>query len=278
MDLLKKLLGEGIPAWAQPLSPKHFADFHVQILATFSALKKQPEIDWKLGKAKIDSLEMYFHNLLAYWREAEATARHGLVQEFIESSLQAIPTKNQKLSKRLDDILPRIYDFEIPHIGNFVSKSIGNFLFATLVIDSPTSTISVTQDQFQESNMSIDELFDIAKKNLRAKVKPETIQRNGPLGELITVTAEFFGASFITILEPATKAGETYWVSTPNRHMMLLLKPNTQDEESLQKFLELSNRYSNQLPNDYILPFVLEYKDGVFRDLCIRVDGGIEIA
>jgi len=58
---------------------------------------------------------------------------------------------------------------------------------------------------------------------------------------------------------------------------LLALKPQSHDEESLLKFLELANRFSNQIPNDYILPFVLEYRDGVFRDLCRRTEHGIEL-
>ena len=276
MDLLKKLLGDGVPKWAQPLSPKQFSEFQAQVMLTFSNQNLNPDINWEEGKAIMAPLEMFFHNLLARWREAEPVAQQALVSEFIQTSVQAITAKEMKLSDCLEDLLIRIYDFEIPHVGNFVRQPIGKFLFATLVVDNPTSTRSVTRDQLAESGMTVEELFDIAKKNLRSKITPEAERRVGPMGELTMVTADYFGASFITILEALTDLGETYWVATPNKHLLLALKPQSHDEESLLKFLELANRFSNQIPNDYILPFVLEYRDDVFRDLCRRTEHGIE--
>ena len=271
-------MGEEVPKWAQPLSPKLFKEFQIQVLATYAELNTAPEIDWELGKAKIDPLEIFFHNLIVKWREADDPGKLKLVQKYLVGTLQALDKRQDLLKDRLDDLLIRIYDLEIPHIENLVSKPIGNFLFATLVLDSPTNTVSVTRDQFKESGRDLDELFDIAKKNLGVKVKPSSERRLAPFGELTFVTAEYFGASFITHLEPVAEPEVTYWVATPNRHTLLVLKPNSHDNDTLFKFLELANRFSKQIPNDYILPFVLEFKDGVFRDLCKRVDGGIEIA
>jgi hypothetical protein len=277
MDLLKKLMGEGVPEWAQPMSPKEFREFRRQVEADLKGRNASPAFDWEQGCASVQNLKMNFSNLLVRWREAEPTKRSGLVAEFCGGMIESLQSKKAEFLDQLDNLLIRVYDFEYPNMDVCVTQPIGRYLLPTLVIDSPTSTVTVNPKHIEESGMSVDELFELAKKNLALKVKPQQTNRISPIGEFITIEAEYFGASFITLLESLAQPGETYWVATPNKHILLILKPTEENEESLLTFLNIANKFSNQIQNDYILPFVLEYNGGKFRDLCVRIDGGIEI-
>ncbi len=273
-------MGEGVPEWAQPMNLKLFRQFQAQVETCFNKRIIKINYDWNEGSADLPTIshKLFFNNLLVYWREAELDEKQAVIERFAVGMIDGHLIPRMKLVNDLDNLMIRVYDFEYYAVDCLVAQPVGQFLLPSLVIDGPLAIRTVMMNEVEESGISVSELFQIAKDNLLIKAKAEATRRSGPLGELTTVIAEAYGASYIMRLEKNCEASETYWVMTPNKHVLQVLRPIKRDEETLGKFLEIGERFQSDVLNDNIHPFVLEYKNGVFRDLCKIGDGRIEIA
>ena len=221
--------------------------------------------------------KLAFNNLIKEWKNAPSPDRASVAADFIQGLLAQASDSESKVSDCLDRLMIRMHDIESVAPEIMIVEPIGNYLFQTIVIDSATTTRTLNPKGAEEEALIPSELLERARKNLWNQVKPEINRRDGEFGRLTFIEADYFGASFISVLDRFTEIGTTYWVSIPNRNMTLLLEPAQNSQEALLKFLAISSKISASAENQYILPFVLEYKGGEFLDLCKRVDGKIEI-
>ena len=280
MNLLKKLLGEGVPQWAKPIGRAQFKEFQNEVELFFLKGAHQADYDWSNGTAFIPSIEfkINFHNLIEEWKRVASQDRRVLVANFLGGLIDQNSDPEIKISSCLDRVMIRIHDIESVSLPVMVAEPIGSFLFMTLVLDSETTTRTIHPKNVEEEGLISSDLFETAKSNLWSQVVPEISRRDAPFGRLTFIEADYFGASFISVLERFTERDKLYWVSTPSRHMTLLVEPIDANEDALQRFLEISGKITDSVGNLYLLPFLLEFKDGVFRDLCQIIDGNIEIA
>ena len=182
-------------------------------------------------------------------------------------------TAQTPLSEQLDKLMIRVYDrLSLPHPEITVWIPIGEHLAGTLVVDGAGAMISVSKEEAEKANKTVDELLSIAKQNLWKRTQPEMTRNDFPDGQLTFIQEPFFGASQITILEKYTEVGETYFVSTPGRDLLMMFKPKVADMASLAKFLSVAGRMFDSDATHPILPFVLQYRDGILKDLC-RTEG-----
>jgi hypothetical protein len=280
MSILKKLFGEATPEWAKPIGRQEFKDFQSDVEGILIQRGMPANYDWNKGTAFIPSIEfnIAFHNLVEAWKVEPVNNRKIIAEAFLSGLLAQASESGSKVANCLDRLLIRIHDIDSVSHEVMVTEPIGSFLFQTLILDSETTTRTINPKSIVEEGLSASELLEIARKNLWSQVTPEINRDNGPFGRLTFIEADYFGASFISILDKFTEIGKLYWVSTPSRNLTLLAEPSGTGDDALMKFLTLAGKVSDSVGNQYLLPFVLEYKDGVFRDLCVRVEGGIEIA
>ncbi|MBS1702756.1 MAG: hypothetical protein JST12_13920 [Armatimonadetes bacterium] len=281
MGFLQKLLGEKAPDWAQPISMALYQEFQGQVHEYFAAHRIRVRFEWDQGGATdpATGYQYGFHNLIRFWREAPPKDRKAVLQGFLGNIFKQLQDLSKPIDEQLDQLMLRLYDREaMPNVGGMQCLSVGQNLVAALVINSDQSLKSVSKSLLEKASRPAQDYFDIAKENLWKQTSPMIERQNSPLGPSTLILAQFFGAAQIVLLDRYTEAGETYWVAAPNRDSLLLLKPTNPSRESLLSLLRMVTKMSQDSPGIYILPYVLEYKDGVFRDLCVKVRDSIEIA
>ena len=287
MSFLQKMFGSNeVPQWALPMSKQLFREFQSDILTSLSHRSLNPKYDWQNGHVSIDpniengpsNAKIFFINVVETYKSCDPVERKIHTSDFISRILTGLLEKRPDLKQSLDRLMIRIYDLEFADsIRCEVYKEVGQNLMAGIVLDLDHSVHGVTKLELEKSGMTLDDLYDIARRNLIEHEIPEIQKQNGTIGLLRIISTEMYGASFVTILEDHTEPDKTYWVATPNRDMTLIVEPVITGQDALAEFMNLAGKISSGTPNHYILPFVLEYRNGVFRDLCKRVDNRIEL-
>lgn len=295
MSIFKKLFGEEAPKWAQPISKGLYKEFQDDVTTFLSSTGLIHEYFWETGKVRLNlgkdldensHLELNFSNLLQNWKDSPALERKVLTNEFIQRMVDGYNQEVLPLSQCLSQLLVRVYDEDYAkEFPCFVVKQIGNYLKAGLVLDMGSVVKSVLPESVFESELDQDQLLAQATINLIEQILPiadvRHIEANHPmrghLGNLTLITAEIYGASCLLILDKFTQPGQTYWVSVPARDLTMVFEPLSSTDEDLANFLQIAGNLSKGSPNHYIAPVILEYKDGIFRDLCSYQNGVVHI-
>ncbi|HLO97230.1 MAG TPA: hypothetical protein VK171_01435 [Fimbriimonas sp.] len=273
MSILGNLFGFGVPAWARPISASDYKKFQADVTEVFARRSIEVTFEWNLGGASCeDGRKFGFHNLVRTWCDTEPTERQGAIDSFLSIIDKNLDASGADLDSRLEALRLRLYDDEaMPPGSHLTMLPVGEHLFAALVIDEDDSLASVPPASVEASKHSVEELLEIARQNTWKSTTPIISRHETADGVITFVEAEYFGAALITSLDKLTEAGETYLVAAPARDMLILSKVSNYDADVLMRFLSLASKISSEFPRQYILPFVLEYKDGKLRDLCDRV-------
>ena len=282
MSLSKKFFGATAPDWAQPISDEDFLVFKSDVSESLANMKLDHEINWAKSTVSVKppqsetgptSLTLHLNNLVITWKDCPKLERKIHVADFLNRLIAGLNRERPDLKECLDQVMIRIYDNEFAvAMCCEVFEEIGEYLKAGLILDLGYSIVTINQGDVIRSGLSAEELFDRARLNLRNYEIEYMDERRGPLGCLHMYGTEIYGASVITILDKFTDSDKTYWVSTPTRNLGIVLEPANLDLESLEKFLAIAGRLSESSPNHFIIPTILEYRDGQLRDLC-NVEG-----
>jgi hypothetical protein len=280
MGFLKNIFGEKAPDWAQPISPQLYKDFQSHVVKAATSTSMKPIYDWQSGLLKFEGSghSLALSNLIAMWLQAPVDQRQQTAQFFVESLTAAKLDSKIDLEAEKENLKIRVYDFESPGLDNAIKRPIGNYLYELVVLDGDQSISTITLGNVTDPNFDEDRIFEIARKNTWEKVTPSIERATTPDGPLTIIQAPYFGASNLVLLDRYTESGELYWACTPSRDMTLIFKPENPSPDVLGAFLSYAMNYTNAAGNYYILPFVLEYKEGSYRDLCARGEGSITIA
>ena len=145
MDLIKKLMGEGVPEWAQPISPKLFREFKKDVTDTLIGYIDSFGVDWPGGTIQIvlpatenapSKISLNLHNVLHTWKECDPIERKLIVADFINRILVGLTTPKPNLRDAKDRILIRIYDYKsLDAFCVEVARDIGKYLVECLVLD-----------------------------------------------------------------------------------------------------------------------------------------------
>ena len=279
MNPLEKLLGKGVPEWAQPMSAKVFRDFQEGVEKTCKELDPLCEINWQEGfvLSGSKSYKSNFHNMIRMWRDDNEVQKPLRIREYLHSLVNPPTPSKISLLDSLDRLMIRICDIQYEFVKNATCQNIGNYLLSMLVLDSEQAMVSVTKDQIAESGMSQESLFERAKANLKATISPGIELKETSLGKMTIVVASYFGASFITAIEDFTNHDGRYLVGVPSRDLFVIFEPIVIDSEILQKFHQTIERMSSNAGPYFVLPFILEYQNGEFKDLCVLFEGSVKL-
>ncbi len=273
MGILGKLFGEKAPAWAQPITLEEFQEFKDDVTREVEAVGDENEFLWNEGKVIIGgSIHMHFHNLIANWKAKEKAGRRDLVRKYVAGMLQGEALRNQEVD--FDRLALRVYDFEGMKTSPFMTTyPIGENLAVALVQDLPDSVATINKDWVEKTGKSPDELYQIARNNMKERVKHEFRKIETPFGDIIMIGAEVFGGAYIAMIDRIAKPMTRYLVASPTRDEFLFLEPKAWSREAAEAFLDICHAFVKSSPNNYIYPFVLEFRDGVYTDLCVMTDG-----
>ena len=275
VSILRKLFGQKIPDWAGPLSFEEYQEFQDDVIREVQAVTSEAEFLWEEGRVKYNNgAEAFLYNLVAMWKERQGAARRNIVRKAIAGMIQATEMPDSGFD--FDKLALRVYDFEGLKQAPFVVKyPIGEHLAVVLVQDLPDSVATVQEMKVAESGKTTDELYEIARVNMMKGVPHKVEQMDGPPGPIWIVSSEVFGGAYIATLDQMTEKGARYLVASPTRDLFLFFRPNEWNHESAEKFLAYSTQLSKTSARHYIYPFVLEYCDGEYRDLCEFVGGEV---
>jgi hypothetical protein len=279
MGFLKNIFGVKAPDWAQPISPQLYKDFQSHVVKGASVTGMKPIYDWQSGFLRFEDSghSLSLQNLMSVWSQVPPEQREQVAIAFVTSLVSANLGQRIDLEAEQENLKIKIYDFESPGLESAVKRSIGNYLFELVVVDGEQSIYSVLDGNVDDPNFDRERLFEIARKNTWEKLTPTIERTSTPDGAMTIIQAPYFGSSSIVFLDRYTEVGELYWACTPSRDVTLIFKPDHPSKDVLIAFLNYAMNFTQAAGNYYILPFVLEYKNGEFRDLCKRGEGSIDV-
>lgn len=275
VSILKKLFGQQVPEWASSLSFEEYQEFQDDITREVQSVTSEAEFLWEEGKVKFgNNCEKFLHNLVAKWKERQGAARRDMVRKAVAGLIQVTEVLNLDLD--FDKLAFRIYDFQSLQDAPFLIRfPIGKHLSLVLVQDLPDTVVSVQESLAVASGKTMDELYAIAQDNMMKRIPHEAHLIDTPLGPIKLVGSEVFGGAYIALMGQMAEGDARYLVACPTRDEFLFFKPNEWNRGSAEQFLAFCINISKASPNYFVYPFVLEYQNGEYRDLCEFVDGEV---
>ena len=228
------------------------------------------QIDWEKGGILLAGSPLFFgfQAVMVDWKDLPDHTKPELLRSFSKAMLENIESAKLPILERLDDLRIRLCsDNGMPTINEFVSRKISDHLYGVLMLEGPNAVNPVMSDAAKASGKSNEELLDLALANVWKNSTPEVSRKDTDIGTFTYIDCLVFGATMMMMLDRFTERNEVYWACAPCRDTTILLKPNSPDRESLDKFFRLVG-LTNQKSNYAIEPFILEWKDGKGVDLC----------
>ena len=279
MKLPKQFLGEKPPAWAMPIGRQEFSQFKSQVKAMLAENGLEGEIDWEKGGILLAGSPLFFgfQAVMVDWKDLPDRAKPEILRSFTKAIHENLESAKVPILERLDDLRIRLCsDNGMPTINDFVSQKISDHLYGVLMLEGPNAVNPVMFDAAKASGKSNEELLDLALANVWKNSSPQVSRKDTDIGTFTYIDCQVFGATMMMLLDRFTERNEIYWACAPCRDTTILLKPNSPDRDSLDKFFRLVG-LTNQKSNYAIEPFILEWKDGKAVDLCEAKGDFIEL-
>jgi len=237
-SIFKKKGNNGdIPEWASFFTNSEYQTFDKEVNRYFEKLKIEFSIND--GIVNLVENEFGFDNLgltnvaqvckqekTKYYREIISEHFDSLIRTHkFELEFDKIADNFEKVKKYIG---VRLYDNEyVSYIGKelTIGRDFAGDIYAMIVLDFPDSVLSIKPEQIKPWNKSVDELYEIGKKNIREKY-PINLSKEkfGEFSIMFGNADHFFTPNIVFDLETKSELVGTYGsiIGLPHRHSALI--------------------------------------------------------
>jgi hypothetical protein len=281
----------GVPAWAAPMSEDELDDFLAQVGEHFRARGMTIEVDVKDGSAKVHH-ELYgasilgLSNLAAMCKQSErkhwpeVIADHFHSMELSAGETDEIEAKQSDFEQVSHLIHVKIYHPEyIAQIGpeHVVFREQMPGTVSVLVYDMPQSVRNLNPDHIKGWGKSIDELFRLGFRNVKAHYPPTIQDQLTPDNLTIKAISDnnFFNTTHALLIEhyPELIGAHGALLGVPNRGVLLAFPINDRRVLTAVQIMLIAIIGMHRDGPGSISDKLYWYRDGLYRDLPYTLDG-----
>jgi hypothetical protein len=233
----KKGDSNDIPNWASFFTIAEYQKFDKEINGYF--VRQKIDFSIKDGIVNVDENDFGFYNLgLTNVAQICKQENQKIYQEIITDHFNSMirshsfEKKFNKIADNFEEVKKyigvRLYDHDyVAHIGKELTlgKDLAGDIYAMLVFDFPDTIANVQPEQIQSWNKSVDELFEIGKKNIRDKYPINfTKEHFGEFSIMFGNADHFFVPNIVFEIEDKPELLGFYGsiIGLPHRHSALI--------------------------------------------------------
>jgi hypothetical protein len=283
------------PEWGEILSPQAFSDFMDLLAQDLAGRGIRYEIDRQEGVIRAEPSPGDKHsyglgNLVQQcarlskrrWKET-IKCHFDIIINGHADAQKMLETLFEDFNKVGASLRVRLYPDDMQLNAKLVSRPVASGLVAALVIDLPETVVTVTPDAVQKWPLSEDELFGLAKENVRAERLPTPELVTKPPAPAIygVHTQSHFVASWMLMLEDVLPPDLPHGaiVSAPTRHLLLWHVIQDREVETAMKLLAGTALMASHAGPGSISPRIYWWQGGRFLPIGVQVNGdSMEIA
>lgn len=271
-----------VPDWASFFTPEEYSTFMKAADDYFRKLNIEYNIHdgvISVGDNNFGFKELGLQNVAQMCKQNDIKNYEAVVIDHFDTMIR-IHQFNQEFDDIVSDfekveqyIGVRLYDTGYAaHLEgeNLIAKDFADGIINVLVFDLPESVMNIKPKQTKPWGKTIDELFEIGKKNIKEKYPVNLSEEK--VGEHLIWFAEanhFFASGFALDIAdyPQIVGDKGSLVSIPNRHTVIIYPIRNLDVlGALNNVLYLTSRMYQDGPGS-ITDKLYWYKDGEFIDL-----------
>ena len=287
--LKKKNSDIAVPEWASFFNHSEYQKFSNEVNNYFKKLN----LNYQISDGVINVQENYFgFNNLGLTNVSQVCKREGpkfykeIITEHFDSMIRAhkFDQEFKKIADNFEEVKKyigiRLYDNEyVAHIGKelTIGKDIAGDVYAMIVFDLPDCVLNIKPEQIEPWNKTIDELFEIGKKNIKEKyLISVTKEKFGEFSIWFANSDHFFTPNIIFDLEnrPELIGTEGSLVGLPHRHSAIIYPiENLEVVKAINGIIPALFGMNQEGPGA-LSNNLFWYKDNTFKLLPYKIEDG----